>query len=212
MLLKPGMRLGPYVIVAPIGAGAMGEVYEAQDPRLDRAVAIKVLLESFAQDKARLRRFEVEAKAAGALNHPNILVVHDIGTDGGVSYLVSELLEGESLRDRLKRGKVEAFLAVEIARQIAKGLAAAHARGIVHRDLKPENLFLTRDGQVKILDFGLAKVMETSAATDATLMLATETQGWYWAPRRICLRSRCAGRWWIIGRTSSASARFCLNY
>jgi eukaryotic-like serine/threonine-protein kinase len=158
MSLSTGTRLGPYEILAVVGAGGMGEVYKAHDARLDRAVAIKVLPESFASDADRLRRFEIEAKAAGALNHPNILVVHDIGMEGGAPYLVSELLEGESLRERLKRGKLSPGRAIEMARQIVAGLAAAHAKGIVHRDLKPDNIFVTRDGRVKILDFGLAKV------------------------------------------------------
>ena len=153
-----GTRLGPYEILAVVGAGGMGEVYRARDARLDRAVAIKVLPESFASDADRLRRFEVEAKAAGALNHPNILVVHDIGWDRGAPYLVSELLEGESLASRLKRGKLDVRRTVDYGKQIAAGLAAAHAKGISHRDVKPDNLFLTKDGRVKILDFGLAKV------------------------------------------------------
>jgi len=154
----PGTRLGPYEILALIGAGGMGEVYKARDTRLDRAVAIKVLPESFATDADRLRRFEIEAKAAGALNHPNILVVHDIGSDRGSPYLVSELLEGESLASRLQRGKLGVQRTVDYGKQIAAGLAAAHAKGISHRDIKPDNLYLTKDGRVKILDFGLAKV------------------------------------------------------
>jgi len=168
-----GTRLGPYEILAVVGAGGMGEVYEARDTRLDRAVAIKVLPESFASDADRLRRFEVEAKAASALNHPNILVVHDIGWDRGAPYLVSELLEGEPLSGKLKRGKLDVRRAVEYGKQIAGGLAAAHAKGITHRDIKPDNLFVTRDGRVKILDFGLAKV--TSAPADgAARMIETD--------------------------------------
>jgi Tol biopolymer transport system component len=163
----PGTRLGPYEILALIGAGGMGEVYKARDTRLDRAVAIKVLPESFATDADRLRRFEIEAKVAGALNHPNILVVHDIGSDGGFPYLVSELLEGESLASRLKRGKLGVQRTVDYGKQIAAGLAAAHSKGISHRDIKPDNLYLTKDGRVKILDFGLAKVT-TSQPGDGT--------------------------------------------
>ena len=169
-----GTRLGPYEIVALIGTGGMGEVYKARDARLDRAVANKVLPESFASDADRLRRFEIEAKAAGALNHPNILVVHDIGSDGGSPYLVSELLEGESLRARLSQGKLSPKRAVEIARQIVAGLAAAHAKGITHRDLKPDNLFITRDGRAKILDFGLAKVTAGAPADGASRMIETD--------------------------------------
>jgi Tol biopolymer transport system component len=173
MPLSAGDKLGPYEVVAPLGAGGMGEVYKANDPRLARSVAIKVLPESLARDGDRLRRFEIEAKAAGGLNHSNILVVHDIGTENGVPYLVSELLDGESLRARLTLGKIPTTRAVELARQIASGLAAAHARGIVHRDIKPDNLFLTRDGRVKILDFGLAKVTPVELVTDATRTLHT---------------------------------------
>jgi Tol biopolymer transport system component/tRNA A-37 threonylcarbamoyl transferase component Bud32 len=169
-----GTRLGPYEILAVIGAGGMGEVYKARDARLDRAVAIKVLPESFASDADRLRRFEIEAKAAGALNHPNILVVHDIGWDRGSPYLVSELLEGESLASRLKRGKLDVRRTVDYGKQIAAGLAAAHSKGISHRDIKPDNLFVTRDGRVKILDFGLAKVTAAAPAEGAARMIETE--------------------------------------
>src|SRR5579864_3583223 len=146
MSLATGTRLGPYEIVASIGAGGMGEVYKARDTRLNRDVAIKVLPQSFAEDGDRLRRFQLEAQSAGALNHPNILAIHDIGTYEKSPYLVSELLEGESLRDRLQRGKIGVNKAVDYARQIAAGLAAAHAKGITHRDIKPENLFITKDG------------------------------------------------------------------
>jgi len=158
MSLSAGTRLGPYEILAPLGAGGMGEVYRAKDPRLSREVAIKVLPSSFSQDPERLRRFEQEAKAAGVLNHPNITAVYDIGTHDGSPYVVTELLEGETLRSRLAGGPLPERKAIDYALQIAHGLAAAHEKGIVHRDLKPENLFLTRDGRVKILDFGLAKL------------------------------------------------------
>jgi len=155
--LNAGSRLGPYEILAPIGAGGMGEVYRARDARLGREVAIKVLPASFSADPDRLRRFEQEARAAGILNHPNITAVYDIGSDeAGEPYVVSELLEGETLRTALAGGKLSARRAVDYALQVAHGLAAAHEKGIVHRDLKPENLFVTRDGRVKILDFGLA--------------------------------------------------------
>src|SRR5277367_2895108 len=173
MTMTPGQRLGPYEILVSIGAGGMGEVYKARDSRLKRDVAVKVLPESFAADADRLRRFELEAQSAGALNHPNILVVYDIGAEGTSPYLVSELLEGETLRDRLKQGKIPTSKALEYARQVANGLAAAHSKGITHRDIKPENLFLTKDGRVKILDFGLAKVT-TSEKPSADNV--TETQ------------------------------------
>ena len=158
MTLAAGTRLGPYEILAPIGAGGMGEVYRAKDPRLGREVAIKVLPASYSQDPDRLKRFEQEARAAGVLNHPNITAVHDIGTADGAPYIVTELLEGETLRNRVLAGPLPVRKAIDYAVQIAKGLAAAHEKGIVHRDLKPENLFLTKDGRVKILDFGLAKL------------------------------------------------------
>jgi len=159
LTLPSGTKLGPYEILSPLGAGGMGEVYRAKDPRLGREVAIKVLPATFSQDADRLKRFEAEARAAGVLNHPGITAVYDIGTASDHSpYIVTELLEGETLRSRLGAGAVPARKAIDYAVQIAKGLAAAHEKGIVHRDLKPENLFLTRDGRVKILDFGLAKL------------------------------------------------------
>jgi serine/threonine protein kinase len=152
------MRLGPYEILSALGAGGMGEVYRAKDLRLNREIAIKVLPAAFSNDSERLRRFEQEAQAAGALNHPNILAVYDVGTHDGMFYVVSELLEGETLRNRLAESPIPARKAIDYAIQIARGLAAAHAKQIVHRDLKPENLFVTKDGQMKILDFGLAKM------------------------------------------------------
>ncbi len=206
-----GARLGPYEVLSAIGAGGMGEVYKARDTRLGREVAVKVLPPEFAQDPERLRRFEQEARAAAALDHPNILVLYDIGSTvlslrgtagqacpeearsgdvgeaisspppglprplrglavtGGegeaVHYIVTELLEGESLRQRLRGGPLPPAKAVEFGIQIAQGLAAAHEKGIVHRDLKPENLFVTKDGRVKILDFGLARLRQQEAST-----------------------------------------------
>jgi len=158
MTLATGMKLGPYQVAAPLGAGGMGEVYRARDERLKRDVAIKVLPASFSQDADRLKRFEQEAQAAGALNHPNITAVYDFGALDGSPYIVTELLEGETLRSRLGPGAISPRKALDYAIQLAKGLAAAHEKGIVHRDLKPENVFLTKDGRVKILDFGLAKL------------------------------------------------------
>ena len=158
MPLRAWTRLGPYEIVAPLGAGGMGEVFRARDTRLSREIALKILPESFAHDAARRARFKQEARAASALNHPNIVTVHDLGEEGEVSYIVTELVEGESLRALIERGPVPARRLIDIAAQIADGLAAAHAAGITHRDLKPENIMLTREGRVKILDFGLAKV------------------------------------------------------
>jgi eukaryotic-like serine/threonine-protein kinase len=169
MSMPAGTRVGPYEIIAAIGAGGMGEVYRAHDPRLGRDVAIKVLPATFSADPDRLRRFEHEARAAATLNHPNILAVHDIGTHNGAPYLVSELLEGGTLRGRLESGALPPRKAIDYSLQIAHGLAAAHDRGIVHRDLKPENVFLTTDGRVKILDFGLAKAFATSVADARTI-------------------------------------------
>jgi serine/threonine protein kinase len=176
MTIATGSRLGPYEVLGQIGAGGMGEVYRAKDPRLGRDVAIKVLPASFSQDADRLRRFEQEARAAGALNHPNITAVYDIGTHEDAPYVVQELLEGETLRAAMAGAKLPARKAIDYALQIAHGLAAAHEKGIVHRDLKPENLFVTNDGRVKILDFGLAKLTLNEARPDAT-GLPTATGG-----------------------------------
>ena len=167
MSLSAGARLGPYEVIASIGEGGMGEVYRARDTRLGRDVAIKILPKSVSDDPDRLRRFEQEARAAGALNHPNILVVHDVGAHDHGPYVVCELLEGATLREQLSATPLPARRAIDYAVQIAGGLAAAHARGIVHRDLKPENLFVTRDGRVKILDFGIAKLIEHGEADDS---------------------------------------------
>ena len=168
MSLPAGTRLGPYEILSPLGAGGMGEVYRARDSKLDRDVAVKVLPEEFAAHPDALARFEREAKAVAALNHPNILGIYDFGAEGTVAYAVMELLEGETLRDRVEAGPVPVRKAIDYAHQIAIGLAAAHERGVVHRDLKPENLFLTRDGRVKILDFGLAKRVGGSSEGEDT--------------------------------------------
>jgi hypothetical protein len=156
--VQPGSRLGPYEVLSPIGAGGMGEVYKARDTRLDRLVAIKVLPAAVAGDAERLARFDREAKAVAALSHPNILAIHDFRDEDGIVFAVMELLDGQSLRERLDEGPLPPRRAIDYAAQIARGLAAAHRRGIVHRDLKPENLFVCADGRVKILDFGLAKV------------------------------------------------------
>src|SRR5580658_4357515 len=177
MPLACGTRLSQYEILSPLGAGSMGEVYRARDTRLDRDVAIKVLPELVSSSPERLQRFEVEAKAAAALSHPNILAVYQMGTYAGVPYLVSELLEGKTLTESVRRGPLPLRKAIDYGVQIARGLAAAHEKGIVHRDLKPENLFVTKDGRVKILDFGLAKLMQRRPSSDPSApTFAAETE------------------------------------
>jgi serine/threonine protein kinase len=173
MTIQTGTRLGPYEVLAPLGSGGMGEVYRARDPRLAREVAIKVLPGAFAGDADRLRRFKQEAKATGALAHPNILAVFDVGAENATPYVVSELLEGETLRERLRDGALAPRKALDYAGQMAHGLAAAHDKGIVHRDLKPENVFLTADGRLKILDFGLAKLVGRGPPKDGATDLPT---------------------------------------
>ena len=184
MALEPGARIGPYRIVGLLGVGGIGEVYKGHDPRLGRDVAVKVLPGEFAVHPDRLRRFEQEARAAAALSHPNIVAIYDVGAERGIPYLVSELLQGQTLREALAAGPIAFERIVDIARQMASGLTAAHARGIIHRDLKPENIFLTAGGHAKILDFGVAKLtppvpdrtqatMEWSGTTEAGTVLGT---------------------------------------
>jgi len=172
--LMPGTMVGDYEIVRLLGAGGMGEVYRAHDKHLGRDVAIKVLPAFLSHDPDRLRRFEQEARAAAALNHPNILAVHQMGTYEGAPYLVSELLEGSTLRELLMRGSMPVRKVIDYGVQIARGLAAAHEKGIVHRDLKPENLFVTGDGWVKILDFGLAKLMQPQPCSEHTASMLSD--------------------------------------
>jgi eukaryotic-like serine/threonine-protein kinase len=176
MSLSTGERLGPYEIYGLIGKGGMGEVYRGRDTRLDRTVAIKVLPAEFSIQEERLRRFEQEAQVLGALSHPNLLAIYDVGAQDGTHYLVSELLEGESLRQKLEAGTLPLRKAMELAVQIAKGLAAAHEKGIVHRDIKPDNIFLTRDGRAKILDFGLAKQSGAAGNGENATITAVVTQ------------------------------------
>ena len=172
MILSAGSRVGPYEVVAVLGAGGMGEVYRARDPRIAREVAIKILPRAFAENADRLRRFEQEARATGAVNHPNLLTVFDIGTHEGLPFIVSELLEGITLRERMEHG-LPPRKAIEYAAQIARGVGAAHEKGIVHRDLKPDNIFITDDERVKLLDFGLAKLLANDALSEAS---KTETK------------------------------------
>ncbi len=157
MALEEGTKLGPYEILKLLGAGGMGEVYRARDAKLNRDVAVKVLPDRVAANPEALARFEREAKAVAAVTHPNVLAIHDFGTDQNITYIVTELLEGETLRQRMQRSSIPWRKAVEIGTFVADGLAAVHTKGIIHRDLKPENIFLTADGVVKILDFGLAR-------------------------------------------------------
>ena len=178
MALSPGTRLGRYEVVAPLGAGGMGEVFRARDTKLDRDVALKVLPDHFLHDRRMLARFETEARAVAALSHPNIVALFDVGEANGIPYAVAELLEGETLRAFVSRGPVPARRALEIAHEIAEGLAAAHGKGIVHRDVKPENVFLTRDGHAKLLDFGIARqetaFREPNDTRTPTLSVLTE--------------------------------------
>jgi serine/threonine protein kinase/Tol biopolymer transport system component len=164
-VLTPGVKLGPYLIQSLIGTGGMGQVYRARDTKLNREVAIKVLPELWSRDAERLHRFELEAQAAAALNHPNIVSIHHVGQQDGSPYIVTELLRGETLRERIRHGPLRLREAIDAGVDIARGLAAAHDAGITHRDLKPENIFVTKDGRVKILDFGLAKLQPSKAAS-----------------------------------------------
>ena len=175
MPFAPDTQLGPYKIISLIGSGGMGEVYRARDTRLLRDVALKVLPASFTNDPDRLRRFEQEARAVAALNHPNIVSVYDVGAAGEVHYIVSELLEGDTLRQRITPSGIPVRRAIELASQLANGLAAAHDQGVVHRDLKPENIFVTRSGRLKVLDFGLAKLRGLGAGRQDGAT-ATQTQ------------------------------------
>src|SRR6266498_2415928 len=174
MTLAAGSRLGPYEILSPLGAGGMGEVWKARDTRLGREVAVKVLPAEVAADPSRLKRFEKEARAASALNHPNIVTIYDIGSVESVSYIAMEKVDGKTLREVLFSGPLPVKRLLQVAAQIADGLARAHEAGIVHRDLKPENVMVTRDGLVKILDFGLAKLTRTDSSGEGS-HLPTET-------------------------------------
>src|SRR5262245_14370266 len=219
MALAAGSHLGPYEILAPLGAGGMGEVYRARDARLSRDVAIKVLPAAFAADSDRLARFRREAQVLAALNHPHLAAIHGLEESGGVEALVLELVEGETLAERLGKGPLPIDEALEIARQIADGLAAAHDRGIVHRDLKPANVKLSPDGKVKILDFGLAKALTgdgsapevstsptlTAAATQAGVVIGTAA---YMSPEQA--RGKSVDKRadiWAFGRSSTRCSR-----
>src|SRR5512143_632494 len=175
MSLSAGVRLGSYEISAPLGAGGMGEVYRARDTRLSREAAIKLLPAELASDAARLRRLEKEARTASSLNHPNIVTIYEIGTSDSRSYIAMELVAGKTLRELLFPGPLPVKRSLQIAVQIAEGLAKAHEAGVVHRDLKPENIMVTRDGLVKILDFGLAKLRSAAGEGGESTNIPTET-------------------------------------
>src|SRR5438128_4136216 len=164
--LAAGDAVGPYTILSRIGSGGMGEVYLAQDRRLGRKIALKLLSASFTNNDERVRRFRQEASAASALNHPNILTIHEVGQTGSAHFIATEFIDGETLRQRLTRAQIPLTVALEITIQIGSALSAAHAAGIVHRDIKPENIMIRRDGYVKVLDFGIAKLTEGQTATD----------------------------------------------
>jgi serine/threonine protein kinase len=201
-----GKTLGPYRILEPLGAGGMGEVFLGEDTRLGRKVAIKVLPTEFASDPGRLARFEQEARAAAALNHPHIAVVHDVGAetdqDGAtIHFMVQEYLRGETLRDRLDRGALPLDEALDLAVEIGEALSAAHAAGIVHRDLKPDNVFVTEQGHAKVLDFGLAKLTEVAAPSASAISMSPTMLGTvagqvmgtagYMAPEQSSVASAC---------------------
>ncbi|HLN98345.1 MAG TPA: serine/threonine-protein kinase, partial [Pyrinomonadaceae bacterium] len=194
MALNSGTRLASYEIDSLIGPGGMGEVYLAKDLRLGRKVAIKILREEFASDPDRLRRFEQEARSASALNHPNIITIYDIGEFGSTRYIAMEFVEGKTLRHLMREGQISTKRMLQLATQIAEGLAKAHAAGIVHRDLKPENLMISEDGFIKILDFGLAKLVAQSfdGASEAATLTKVTRQGTvvgtiaYMSPEQAC--------------------------
>src|SRR5450631_1239143 len=176
MPISPGTRLGAYEVLAPLGAGGMGEVYRGRDTRLGREVALKVLPEALAQDRERLSRFEQEARAASALNHPNIVTIHEIGREGDAAFIAMELVDGKTLRELEGPRPLSVRWILNVAAQVAEGLAKAHAAGIVHRDLKPENVMVSKDGFVKILDFGLAKLVEPESGGVSEMPTVAETQ------------------------------------
>ena len=207
-----GRQIGPYRIMSRIGAGGMGEVFKAHDAKLDRVVALKLLPSDVAGDPDRLRRFHAEARAASSLNHPHILVVHDFGELHGRPFIVTEFVEGQTLQSLIEGGPVPAADALRMATQIASALAAAHARGVVHRDIKPENVMIRPDGYVKVLDFGIAKLLDAALVTgDQTTMLAATEAGVIVGSPGTCRPSRPEGYRSTGGRMSGVSACCCTN-
>ena len=209
MPLPPASRLGPYEVVRLLGTGAMGEVYSARDTRLGRLVAVKLLPAARATDPDHEVRLRQEALAASALNHPNVVAVHDVGTEDGVYFVVSELIEGRSLRERLLAGRLAPDRALDYAAQVARGLGAAHDKGIVHRDLKPENLMVTDDNRVKIVDFGVARSTRRPGSTTRVSRRRCREppcRASCWARSRTCHPSSCAANQSTADRTSSVSA------
>ena len=220
MPLTPGDKLGPYEILSPLGAGGMGEVYKARDTRLDRSVAVKVLPEHIAKREDLKARFEREARAVASLNHPNICTLFDIGVQDGISYMVMELMEGETLAARIEKGPIPLEQSLSYAAQIADALDRAHRAGVTHRDVKPANIMLTRDG-VKVLDFGLAKATATLGSDEKTLVAGLTTEGTilgtpqYMAPEQFSgkeadarvtfgLLVQCCTKWWQGRKRSRA--------
>jgi serine/threonine protein kinase len=210
MTLPSGTRLGSFEILSPLGAGGMGEVYRAKDLRLGREVALKVLPEALSEDPSRLARFEQEARSASALNHPNIVTIHEIGREGDTPYIAMELVDGKTVRELCAGGPMPPRKILAAAAQVAEGLAKAHGAGIVHRDLKPENLMVSKDGFVKILDFGLAKLTEPESGGESvmpTLAKPRHIPARCWGPSATCRRSRRAARASTSDRISSPWAR-----
>ncbi len=210
MTLAAGTKLGPYEIVSPLGAGGMGEVYRARDAKLNRDVAIKVLPEAVAKDTERLARFRREAQVLASLNHPHIAAIYGLEEAGGIEALVLELVEGDTLAERIAGGPVPLDEALDIARQIARALEAAHEKGIVHRDLKPANVKLDPAGQVKVLDFGLAKALSSDGSSpdvtsSPTLTRPRRRPASSSGPRPTCRPSRPAESPWTSARTSGRS-------
>ena len=212
MSLAAGRRFGPYEIIGLLGAGGMGEVYRARDARLHRHVALKILPAGLAPDLERRQRFEREGQAAARLVHPNVASVYDVGIEEGVPYIVSELVEGASLRERLRDGALPTREVIAIGSQVAEALAAAHQRSIVHRDIKPENILVAADGVVKVIDFGIAKVGDIGAADTLAMTAGSTAAGVVIGRRHTCRQSRSAANRLTIDRICFLLAPFCSRW